>query len=102
MLNLLSKIFGSKSARDIKHIQPLVEKIKVEYAKLDGISNDELRAKTAYFKEAIAEYLAAIDSEIQEVKAEAEQAEQDMSTKTALYERVDKLEKKEIKSLRRC
>src|SRR5690554_7437340 len=99
MLNLLSKIFGSKSARDIKHIQTLVEKIKVEYAKLDGISNDELRTKTSYFKEAIAEYLAAIDAEIEELKAEAEQDEQDMSAKTALYERVDKLEKERDKKL---
>lgn len=99
MLNLLSKIFGSKSARDIKHIQPLVDKIKVEYAKLDGISNDELRAKTVYFKEIIAEYLAAIDSEIEEIKAEAERAEQDMSAKTALYERIDKLEKERDKKL---
>lgn len=99
MLNLLSKIFGSKSARDIKHIQPLVEKIKVEYAKLDGISNDELRAKTSYFKEVIAEYLAAINSEVEEIKAEAEQDELDMSAKTALYEKVDALEKEKDKKL---
>ncbi len=99
MLNLLSKIFGSKSARDIKHIQPLVEKIKVEYAKLDGISNDELRAKTVYFKETIAEYLAAIDAEVEELKTEAEQDELTMSAKTSLYEKVDKLEKERDKKL---
>ncbi len=34
---------------------PLVEKIKAEFAKLDDISNDELRAKTVAFKEIIAQ-----------------------------------------------
>lgn len=99
MLNLLSKLFGSKSARDIKHIQPLVEKIKEEYAKLDSISNDELRAKTPYFQDIIAEYLASIDAEIKEIKAEAEADDLDMTAKTQLYEKVDKLEKDRDKKL---
>ncbi len=93
MLTFLSKIFGSKSDRDIKHIQPLVEKIKEEYAKLDSLTNDELRAKTADFKQRIADYLAEIDKEIADLKAEAEQEGMDMSEKTAIYEKVDKLGK---------
>jgi len=93
MLTFLSKIFGSKSERDIKHIQPLVEKIKTEYAKLESLSNDELRAKTADFKKRIKEYLADIDSEITALKAEAEQEGIDMAQKTAIYDKVDKLGK---------
>jgi preprotein translocase, SecA subunit len=93
MLTFLSKIFGSKSERDIKHIQPLVEKIKTEYAKLESLSNDELRAKTADFKKRIKEYLADIDSEITALKAEAEQEGIDMTQKTAIYDKVDKLGK---------
>ena len=93
MLNILSKIFGSKSARDVKHIRPLVEKIKDEYSKLSDLTHDELRAKTVHFKSVIADYLADIDKEIEGLKAEADQPEADMATKTALYEKVDKLEK---------
>lgn len=93
MLTFLSKIFGSKSERDIKHIQPLVEKIKAEYAKLESLTNDELRAKTADFKRRITEYLADIDAEIGALKAEAEQEGVDMTEKTALYDKVDKLGK---------
>lgn len=93
MLTFLSKIFGSKSERDIKHIQPLVEKIKTEYAKLESLSNDELRAKTADFKQRIKEYLADIDSEITALKTEAEQEGIDMTQKTAIYDKVDKLGK---------
>src|SRR5690606_37258288 len=99
MLGFLSKVFGSKSARDIKHVQPLVDKIKAEFSKLESISNDELRQKTFSFKERIAEHLKDIDSRISELKAEAEQADTDMTTKTSLYEQVDKLEKNRDKEL---
>src|SRR5690554_296860 len=99
MLGFLSKVFGSKSSRDIKHIQPLVEKIKIEYAQLSSISNDELRHKTVYFKEKIAEYLKETDAKINELKLQAETDQQDMSVKTDLYEQVDKLEKSRDKEL---
>ena len=46
----LKKIFGSKSDRDIKIIMPYVEKTNEEYAKLQSISDDELRAKTLFVK----------------------------------------------------
>src|SRR3546814_19420747 len=99
MLGFLSKVFGSKSARDIKHIQPLVEKIKAEYAKLDSITNDELRSKTIAFKERIAENLKETDSEISKLKKEAEQPDLEMSIHTYLYEKVDKLAKNRDKEL---
>jgi preprotein translocase subunit SecA len=53
MLNFISKLFGSKSERDVKAILPLVEKVKAEFAKLDQLTNDELRARTLTFKETI-------------------------------------------------
>jgi len=93
MLTFLSKIFGSKSDRDIKHIQPLVAKIKEEYPKLEPLTHDQLRAKTIDFKRRIADYLADIDKEIAALKAEAEQEGVEMSEKTAIYDKVDKLGK---------
>ncbi|MGV3761684.1 preprotein translocase subunit SecA [Parapedobacter sp.] len=93
MLTFLSKIFGSKSDRDIKHIQPLVAKIKEEYPKLAALTNDELRAKTADFKQRIAEFLADIDKEIAALKVEADQEGVEMTEKTAIYDKVDKLGK---------
>src|SRR5690606_34123528 len=99
MLGFLSKVFGSKSARDIKHIQPLVEKIKTEYSKLSSLSNDELRQKTVSFKERIKEYLKDTDQKINDLKSEAEQPELEMSIKTSLYDQVDKLQKNRDKEL---
>ncbi|WP_345950575.1 MULTISPECIES: preprotein translocase subunit SecA [unclassified Mucilaginibacter] len=101
MLGFISKLFGSKSERDVKSIQPLVEKIKGEFAKLDNLSNDELRAKTTDFKARIAEGLAAIDEQIQAIKSEIESADTnlDVNAKVELYSRVDKLEKDRNKEL---
>jgi preprotein translocase subunit SecA len=100
MLEFISKLFGNKSDRDVKNIQPIVEKIKSEFSKLDGISNDELRAKTIAFKETIKQGLAEIDNELQEIKDRIENnPDLDVSEKVELYTQVDKLEKDRNKEL---
>src|ERR1700753_1745955 len=99
MLNFISKLFGNKSERDVKSILPMVEKIKAEYAKLDRISNDELRAKSIAFKEAIAASLADIDKEIAGIKEKTEDLELPVEEKVALYTELDKLEKDRDKQL---
>ena len=43
---ILQSLFGNKSTRDMKLIQPLVEKVKEAYPAIKALSNDELRAKT--------------------------------------------------------
>ena len=93
MLGFLTKIFGSKSERDIKLVQPLVVKINEEYAKLSSISNDELRGKTIEFKERIATFLTDIDAKIAGLKADAESDALDLHEKTAIYDQVDALGK---------
>lgn len=99
MLKFLSKLFGSKSERDIKAIQPIVEKIKEEYEKLSSLSHDELRAKTTDFKDRIKAYLADIDEEVESLKAKADREDVDMGEKTTLYDKVDKLSKDRDKKL---
>jgi len=99
MLGFISKLFGNKSDRDVKSIQPIVEKIKAEYEKLGGISNDELRAMTLDFKETIKNGLADIDAQIADIKAQAEDSELEVSAKVELYSQIDKLEKDRNKEL---
>ena len=41
--SLLSKLFGNKSQRDLKEIQPIVDSIKALMPKMQEMSNDELR-----------------------------------------------------------
>ncbi len=99
MLGILSKLFGSKSDRDIKIIQPLVEKTKEEYAKLAVLSNDDLRQKTVDFKARIAAFLADIDKEIADVRSKADAEDLPINEKTAIYDELDKLQKDRDKEL---
>ncbi|SOD17482.1 preprotein translocase subunit SecA [Pedobacter xixiisoli] len=93
MLGFLAKIFGSKSERDIKVLQPIVAQINEEYAKLSSLSNDEIRNKTIEFKETIASALATIDGRITDLKTQAESPELSLQEKTNLYDEVDALGK---------
>jgi preprotein translocase subunit SecA len=93
MLGFLAKIFGSKSERDIKALQPLVTQINEEYAKLATVSNDELRNKTIEFKATIAAALADIDTKIADIKIKAESQDLSLQEKTNLYDEVDELGK---------
>jgi preprotein translocase subunit SecA len=93
MLGFLTKIFGSKSERDIKALQPLVVQINEEYAKLSALSNDELRHKTIEFKATIADALADIDAKVADIKLKAENQEISLHEKTAMYDEVDALGK---------
>ena len=42
----LKSLFGDKSSRDMRLIQPMVEIVKKAYPEIKALSNDELRAKT--------------------------------------------------------
>ncbi len=90
--NIMGKFFKSKSDRDIKELEPLVEKINEEFKALQSLSNDELRAKTISFKEAIQAAIQAEIKEIEELKLKVEQ-EEDVDAKETLYNRIDELKK---------
>lgn len=100
MLGFISKLFGNKSERDVKGIQPLVEKIKAEFDNLEQISNDGLRAKTIDFKSRISSGLEKTDAQIKAAKEEAENnLSIEVNRKVELYLEIDKLEKDRNKEL---
>jgi preprotein translocase subunit SecA len=94
----LSKIFGTKSDRDLKEIQPLLDKVLEEFPKLASLSNDQLRAKTAEFKQRIAEYSAEERKKAEELRNKIEtDLSMDVESKEKLYEEIDELEKTIVK-----
>ncbi len=96
----ISKIFGSKSDKDIKEAMPLVEKTKEEFAKLASVSNDVLRNKTVDFKKRIKEYLADIDRQVEELRQQTEgNTELDPDEKEKNYKTIDQLKKDRDKKL---
>jgi preprotein translocase subunit SecA len=64
MLKLLQKVFGSKNEKDVKTLLPIVDQINAEYAKLQSLSDEELRAKTDEFRARIKEHVGAIEEDI--------------------------------------
>ena len=48
---VLKKIFGSKYERDIRALQPLADRISTLEPSISKLSNDQLKAKTAEFKQ---------------------------------------------------
>ena len=90
-INKILKVFvGDKSQKDIKEIQPLVNKIKKIEPTLVNLSHDELRAKTVVFKNQIAAAIATIKDTIDSLKEEIE-ATSDIDKKETLYAEIDKL-----------
>ncbi|MBB3699715.1 preprotein translocase subunit SecA [Flammeovirga yaeyamensis] len=91
---LFSKVFGTKSERDLKKITPYLDKINTEYQKLQNISDDELRAKTAYFIDYIEQGLQGIDKQIGDLKESVENDPKlDLAFKDKAFKDIDKLKK---------
>ena len=87
----ISKIFGNKASRDMKEIQPWVEKVKAVYPEISKLSNDELRAKTQELKQIIKDSAVEENKKIEELKATIEDTE--LEKREAIFSQIDKLEK---------
>jgi len=90
-MSILDKLLGSKSARDIKVLKPVLNKIIAVEPEIGKLSNDELREKTLEFKERIAKHTETEKMEIQELKAKIEQ-EEDILEREKMWEQVDKID----------
>ena len=70
--NIIKKIFGSKSDRDMKAVKPVLDKVLAVYPEIDALDNDALREHTAKLKERIAAVQEPFEKRIAEIKAELE------------------------------
>lgn len=100
MLKLIARIFGTKSAKDIKRIMPLVEQSKAEYEKLKSISNDELREETGKIREQINSGLKHIDEILATLHQKvADNPDLDINEKESVFAQIDKIEEDRNKEL---
>ncbi|CAM3609728.1 preprotein translocase subunit SecA [Flavobacterium gelidilacus] len=91
-LNSILKAFvGDKSEKDVKAIQPLVAKVHTFEKALAALSHDELRAKTAEFKEKIKLARAEKDAKIESLKTDADNTA-DIDAREDIYAAIDVLE----------
>ena len=93
-LEIITKLFGNKAQKDMRAIQPVVEKIKAAYESIDKLTNDELRAHSWALMDKLREAVSHQKSEITRLKASVEGTP--IEKREKIYNEVDKLEK-EIK-----
>ncbi|XLS28131.1 preprotein translocase subunit SecA [Flavobacteriaceae bacterium M23B6Z8] len=99
LLNSVIKLFvGDKAKKDIKELQPLVDKIKSFENVLSALTNDELRAKTNEFKNKIEEARKSFNQEIEALKEEAA-ASDDIDRKEDIYTEIDAKEKESYEAI---
>ena len=94
---IISKIFGNKASRDMKEIQPWVEKVKAAYPAISALSNDELRAASAALKAKIQGSATEERAKIEALKASIENTE--LEKREAIFAQIDKLEKEVLEKL---
>ena len=87
----LKSLFGDKSSRDMKLIQPMVEVVKSKYDEIKALSNDDLRAKTKEIQTFVQESAKAEKEKIAELKATIEDTPLD--EREEIFNQIDKLEK---------
>lgn len=81
---------GDKSKKDIKEIQPLVNKIKALEPEMEKLSLDQLRDKTAQFKKKIHDSTADVDGQVEKLTKEADETD-DITRKEDIYAEIDAL-----------
>ena len=88
---ILKSLFGDKSSRDMKLIQPLVEKAKTFTPQVEAMSNDELRQRTKELQQQVQSSATEQKAKIAELKATIENTPID--ERADIFAQIDKIEK---------
>ncbi|WP_088341840.1 preprotein translocase subunit SecA [Robiginitalea sediminis] len=88
--SVLKAFVGDKAKKDVKALEPLVEKIKSFEGEMQGLTHDALRQKTLTFKALIAERIEGFKAEISQLQEEVN-ASDDIDKNEQLYAKIDEL-----------
>ncbi len=88
---ILKSLFGDKSSRDMKLIQPLVEKVKAVSPQIEALDNDGLRARTKELQQQVQSSAKEQKAKIAELKAKIESTPID--ERADIFAEIDKIEK---------
>jgi preprotein translocase subunit SecA len=69
---LAAKVFGTSNEREVKRIRPLVDQINALEPEIQRLNDDQLRAKTAEFRERIRAKIQGIEDETERLNARKE------------------------------
>jgi len=88
---ILKSLFGDKSSRDMKLIQPLVEKVKAVSPQIEQLDNDALRQRTKELQQQVQNSAKEQKARIEELKAKIEDTPID--ERADIFAQIDKIEK---------
>ncbi len=89
---VLAKVFGSKIDKDRKELVPYVVRVNAEYARLQNISNDELRGRTITLKTIIKDRLRPFDEQTATLRQQAEN-QPNVAEKEKIFTQIDTVSK---------
>ena len=92
--SILKALFGDKSSRDMKKIQPFVELVKAASPKIEALDNDALRARTQEIRQYVQAAAKAQKEEIEKLKATIE--ETPLDERADIFAKIDKKEKEAL------
>ena len=89
-INSILKVFvGDKYKKDLKLLQPIVDKVRAFDNEMDSLSIDQLREKTTSFKNKIKEATKPFHDKINDLKKEIETA--NIDRKEEIYKEIDQI-----------
>lgn len=88
---VLKGLFGSKSDRDLKILQPIVDNVKQYEPAIAALTNDELRQKSVDFRKILQDEVADLKAEVLSVKQQIEHGDVPLDDQEALYTQIDSL-----------
>ena len=94
LTGLIKFFFGSKADKDRKEIEPYVLKIKEIYPSIAALSNDGLRERSQLLMKQIADFIAADEAHIVELKAQLELPETTLADKEKISKEIDETVKR--------
>lgn len=91
---IVKKLFGSKADRDLKQIQPILDKTLEAYKRIDILTDDELREETVRIRKIISGRIAADEATKKELRGQLDDLSLSPDEKERIATEVDKLTKK--------
>ncbi len=91
MLKIFEKVFGSKHDKDIKKIQPVIQRINELQKGLSPLSNDQLRQKGQELKQSVRKILEPLEQEKQTLSHKLDNPEINLDEAEAINTKLDTL-----------
>ena len=97
----ISKVFGTKSERDLKKLRPIIDEIKSFEDQLSSLTDDQLKQKSFEFRDKIKQATTEIDKDIQEIKKKLSSSDQSISVddRRVLVDELDALDKEYLETV---